>query len=109
MKQTLTATEGSACAKRYPNDIDPILGYAPGRILTDSVMDYRSEQAAEAVLLHRYRTYGLAGIHNVMMLIDNCRLPDYFTGAAYQERYLSQKLSEERLDRLAKIHMGGDD
>ncbi len=72
-------------------------------------MDYRSEQAAEAVLLHRYRTYGLAGIHNVMMLVDNCRVPDYFTGPEYEERYLSQKLSEERLDRIAKVHLGGDD
>lgn len=94
---------------RYPSDIDPVLGYAPGRILTDELMDYRSEQVAEAVLLDRYRKHGLAGVHNVMMLVDNCRVPDYFAGPEYEERYLSQKLSEERLDRLAKIHLGGDD
>lgn len=107
MEQTVTTTPRGA--KRYPDDIDPVLGYAPGRILTDDVMDYRSEQAAEAVLLHRYRMFGLAGIHNVMMLVDNCRVPDYFEGPEYEERYLSQKLSEERLDKLAKVHLGGDD
>lgn len=107
MSQTATIAAGSS--KRYPKDIDPVLGYAPGRILTDDLMDYRSEQAAEAVLLHRYHAYGLAGIHNVMMLVDNCRLPEYFDGPEYEERYLSQKLSEERLDKLAKIHMGGDE
>jgi len=104
-----TTLERGARTLRYPNDVDPVLGYAPGRILTDDLMDYRSEQAAEAVLLHRYRTHGLAGIHNVMMLVDNCRVPDYFKGAEYEERYLSQKLSEERLDRLAKVHLGGDE
>lgn len=86
-----------------------MLGYAPGRILTDELMDYRSEQAAEAVLLHRYHKYGLAGIHNVMMLVDNCRVPDYFRGPAYEERYLSQKLSEEKLEKLARVHLGGDE
>lgn len=95
--------------KRYPDDIDPVLGYAPGRILTDELMDYRSEQAAEAVLLDRYRRYGLAGVHNVMMLVDNCRVPDDFSGPEYEERYLAGKLLEERLDRLAKRHLGGGD
>ena len=76
-----TTLERGARTLRYPNDVDPVLGYAPGRILIDDLMDYRSEQAAEAVLLHRYRTHGLGGIHNVMMLVDNCRVPDYFRGA----------------------------
>src|SRR3970282_1363663 len=97
-----TTLERGARTLRYPNDVDPVLGYAPGRILTDDLMDYRSEPLAEAVLLHRYGTHGFAVIHNVMMLVDNCRVPDYFKGAEYEERYLSQKLSEERLDRLAK-------
>lgn len=44
-----------------------------------------------------------------MMLVDNCRVPEFFSGPAYEERYLSQKLLEERLDGIAKVHLGGDD
>jgi L-seryl-tRNA(Ser) seleniumtransferase len=95
--------------KRYPNAIDPILGYAQGTILTDDVADFRCVRAAEEVLLHRYKKEGFDGVRNVMMLSDNCALPDYFRGPEYQERYLAGKLSEERLDPLAKAHMGGDE
>lgn len=96
-------------AKRYPNAIDPILGYAPGTILTDDLADYRSVLAAEEVLLYRYKKEGLDGVKNVMMLVDNCSLPDYFRGPAYAERYLASKLSEERLEALVKVHLGGDE
>lgn len=95
--------------KRYPNAIDPILGYAPGTILTDDLADFRSVHVAEDVLLHRYRKEGFDGVKNVMMLSDNCALPEWFHGPEYQERYVANKLSEERLDGLAKAHMGGDD
>src|ERR1700730_10982847 len=95
--------------KRYPNKVDPILGYAPGIILSDEVADYRSFRAAEAILVHRYREKGLASLHNIMMLVDNCRLPEYFKGPEYEERHLSNALVEERLDRLAKLHLGGDE
>ncbi|MBI1735790.1 MAG: hypothetical protein HYR51_11510 [Candidatus Rokubacteria bacterium] len=95
--------------KRYPNAIDPVLGYAPGTILVDDLADFRSVRAAEEVLLARYRKEGYDGIKNVMMLSDNCAVPDWFTGPEYQERYLANKLAEERLDGLAKAHMGGDE
>lgn len=95
--------------KKYPNVPDPVLGYAPGTILTDDLADYRSVLAAEEVLLHRYRKEGLDGVKNIMMLVDNCSLPEYFRGPAYEERYLASKLSEERLDALAKAHLGGDE
>lgn len=108
MAKVESAAVGNVNRKRYPTDIDPVLGYAPGRILTDDVLDYRSEQAAEEVLLQRYRTQGLGGIHNVMMLVDNCRVPDFFSGPAYEERYLAQKLLDERLDKIARLHLGGD-
>jgi L-seryl-tRNA(Ser) seleniumtransferase len=96
-------------AKRYPNAIDPVLGYAPGTILVDDLADFRSVRAAEEVLLARYRKEGFDGIKNVMMLSDNCAVPGWFSGPEYQERYLANKLAEERLDGLAKAHMGGDE
>ena len=95
--------------KRYPNAIDPVLGYAPGTILVDDLADFKSVRAAEDVLLARYRKEGFDGVKNVMMLSDNCAVPEWFSGPEYQERYLANKLAEERLDGLAKAHMGGDD
>jgi L-seryl-tRNA(Ser) seleniumtransferase len=95
--------------KRYPNAIDPVLGYAPGTILVDDLADFRSVRAAEDVLLARYRKEGFDGVKNVMMLSDNCAVPEWFSGPEYQERYLANKLAEERLDALAKAHMGGDE
>lgn len=96
-------------AKRYPTVMDPVLGYAQGTILVDDIADFRCVRAAEEVLLARYRKEGFDGIKNVMMLSDNCAVPDWFSGPEYQERYLANKLAEERLDKLAKAHMGGDD
>jgi len=95
--------------KRYPNAIDPVLGYAPGTILEDDLADFRSVRAAEEVLLQRYRKEGFDGVKNVMMLSDNCEVPEWFRGPEYRERYLANKLAEERLDPLAKAHMGGDE
>jgi L-seryl-tRNA(Ser) seleniumtransferase len=95
--------------KRYPNRIDPILGYAPGTILPDDLADFRCVRAAEDVLLHRYKQEGYDGVKNVMMLSDNCAVPEWFEGPEYRERYLANKLCEERLDRLARDHMGGDE
>ena len=96
-------------AKRYPNAIDPVLGYAPGTILVDDLTDFRCVRAAEDVLLARYRKEGFDGVKNVMMLSDNCEVPEWFHGPEYRERYLANKLAEERLDKLAKAHMGGDE
>ncbi len=94
---------------RYPNAIDPVLGYAPGTILVDDLADFRSVRAAEDVLVARYRKEGFDGVKNVMMLSDNCETPEWFQGPEYRERYLANKLAEDRLDPLAKAHMGGDD
>ena len=95
-------------SKGYKKDYDPILGYARGVILCDDVEEYRSVRAAEEVLLHRYNEHGVEGVHNLMALVDNCRTPAFFDGLAYEERFLSSKLMEERLTQLAREHMGGD-
>ena len=92
----------------YPHDMDPLLGYTRGVIISTDVEDYRSVRAAEAVLVDWYRKRGFDSIYNLMGLVDNCTLPDYFSGPEWEERYLATRLSEERLDPLAKEHLGGD-
>ena len=93
----------------YQGPYDPILGYARGVILKDDIAEYRVTLAAEDVLLDRYNKRGIDGLHNLMGLVDNCRLPDFFAGPAYQERFLAIKLMESRLTELARDHMGGDE
>jgi L-seryl-tRNA(Ser) seleniumtransferase len=95
--------------KRYRNDVDLVLGYAPGTIIADEVAEYRCVRAAEEVLLARYRRAGLDGLVNLMSLGDDCAVPEEFRGPEYRTRFLATKLLEERLDRLAKAHLGGDE
>ncbi|MFQ5933154.1 MAG: hypothetical protein ACE5KI_00755 [Dehalococcoidia bacterium] len=94
---------------KYPHDMEPLLGYTRGVIINSDVDDYRSVRAAEAVLVKWYKERGFDSVYNLMGLVDNCTLPDYFSGPEWEERYLSTRLSEERLDVLAKEHVGGDD
>jgi len=93
----------------YPHDMDPLLGYTRGVIINSDVADYRAVRAAEAVLVKWYKERGFDSVYNLMGLVDNCMVPAYFDGPEWEERYLSTRLSEERLDDLAKPHLGGDD
>ena len=93
--------------KSYPREVDTVLGHAPGTIIKDEVTEYRVVRAASKVALHRYRKYGIEGIHNVMGLVDDCTVPSFFEGPAYQERYLGTLLMEEDLTNLARRHLGG--
>lgn len=86
-----------------------LLGHRPGSILRDELSEYRSMHAAQAVILHRYRTYGLGGLHRLMGLFDDCTLPDFFDGEEYGDRYLGRLLSMDRLRPLALEHLGGDE
>ncbi len=90
-------------------DIDPVLGYAPGTIIRDDVTEYRSVRAAQRVMAHRYRTHGIDGVHNLMGLVDDCTVPSFFQGPAYQERYLGTALMEEEVTELARRHLGGEE
>ena len=31
--------------------------------------------------------YGMEGVHNLMALVDDCRIPSFFEGPAYEERF----------------------
>ena len=86
-----------------------LLGHEPGVILSDELSEYRSMHAAQAVILHRYRTHGLAGLHRLMDLVDDGTLPDFFDGEEYADRYLGRLLSMDRLRPLALEHLGGDE
>ena len=102
------APSGVKMQKKYKRDFDAILGYARGTILFDDEQEFRSVRAAEDVVLHRYCEYGMEGVHNLMALVDDCRIPSFFEGPAYEERFLSTKLMEERLNQLSRKHLGGD-
>lgn len=98
-----------SASKAHPQNIDRVLGHAPGTIITDEVVEYRVVRAAQKVMLHHYEKHGLEGIHNLMGLVDNCTVPDFFEEPAYQERYLGTALMEEELTDLARQHLGGDE
>ncbi len=92
----------------YPHEIDGLLGYTRGVIINSDVEEYKGVRAAEAVLVRWYEERGYDSVYNLMGLVDNCTLPDYFQGPEWEERYLSTRLSEERLGPLASEHLGGD-
>ena len=95
--------------KPYTQNVDPVLGHAPGAMIRDEVTEYRCVRAAHQVMLHRYRKYGIEGIHNLMGLVDDGSVPSFFEGPAYQERFLGTALMEEEVTDLARGHLGGDD
>jgi L-seryl-tRNA(Ser) seleniumtransferase len=103
------AAERLGKSMEYPHDTDPLLGYTRGVIVNSDVDDYKCVRAAEAVLVKWYKERGFDSIYNLMGVADNCTLPDYFHGPEWEERYLATRLSEERLDVLAKEQLGGDD
>ena len=93
----------------YPHHIDPEFGCTRGVIINTDEADYRGVRAAEAVLVKWYKERGFDSIYNLMGLVDNSTLPDYFSGPEWEDRYLATRLTEERLDPLAKAHLGGEE
>jgi len=93
----------------YPYEIDEVFGCTRGVILKTDEDDYKSVRAAEEVLVKWYKQNRFGEIYNLMGLVDNCTPADYFVGPEWEDRYLATRLSEERLDKLAKEHLGGDD
>ena len=91
----------------HPQNVDTVLGHAPGVILHDEVTEYRCVRAAQQVMLHRYRQHGIEGLHNLMGLVDDATVPAFFNGPEYRERYLGTLLMEEELTDLAVRHLGG--
>ena len=102
------AAQRSGTSVEYPHEIDPLLGYTRGVIINSDVEEYKSVRAAESVLVKWYNERGFDSVYNLMGLVDNCTLPDYFEGPEWEERYLATRLSEERLAPLASEHLGGD-
>ena len=94
--------------KWYRRDIDSVLGYTPGAIISDEIADFRSAETAWKVILDRYKAHGYQSVHNLMGLTDNCQIPDFFEGPEFQERYLATALTKEKLEKLAKEHLGGN-
>ena len=105
MGEKITPDSGE---KWYRKNVDSVLGYAPGTIIRDEIDDFRSAENAWKVILDRYKTHGYDSVHNLMGLTDNCETPDFFEGPEFRERYLATALAKEKLEILAKEHLGGN-
>jgi L-seryl-tRNA(Ser) seleniumtransferase len=100
-------SSGISSVGSHSQNVDIVLGHAPGVILNDEVAEYRCVRAAQKVMLHRCRQSGIDGLHNLMGLVDDSTVPDFFSGPEYRERYLGTLLMEDELTELAIRHLGG--
>lgn len=95
-------------AYEYPNPIHPQHGYALGRVLDTDVKIGQFVQRSKDTLADRFERIGLDDIYSFMMITDDCWTGDFYAGEERRERYLGESVIYRDLDRLAKLHLGGD-
>ncbi len=93
----------------YPNPIHPQHGYAVGAVLDSDVKIGQFVQRSKDALAERFERTGLGGIYSFIMITDDCATGDYFMGEERRERYLGESVIYRELERLAKLHLGGDE
>jgi len=96
-------------AYEYPNPIHPRHGYTLGAVLADDVKIGQFVQRSKDVLAERFERAGLGDIYSFIMITDDCGTGDYFQGEERRERYLGESVIYRELDKLAKVHLGGDE
>ncbi len=99
----------SGTAYEYPKPIHPRQGYSLGVVLSDDIKMGQFVQRSKDILADRFTTHGLNDIYSFIMITDDCGTGDFFTGEERRERYLGDSVISRELDKLAKLHLGGDD
>lgn len=96
-------------AYEYPNPIHPRHGYAMGTVLSDDITIGRFVQRSKEVLADRLEKHGLNNIYSFIMITDDCWTGTYYGGEEHRERYLGESVIYRDLERLAKLHLGGEE
>lgn len=96
-------------AYEYPNPIHPRHGYALGAVMSDDVKIGQFVQRSKDTLAERFEKHGLNDIYSFIMITDDCATGNYFIGEERRERYLGESVIYGELEKLAKLHLGGDE
>jgi hypothetical protein len=64
-----TATTGAPRRDRFGNVLDPKVGYARGKVITDEVAEAKRQQRAYGIVRRRFERLGDAGVYNLTGLI----------------------------------------
>lgn len=92
----------------YPNPIHPRHGYAVGAVLRDDITIGRFVQKSKDALAERFEKNGLNDIYSFIMITDDCATGQYYSGEEHRERYVGESVIYRDLEKLAKLHLGGD-
>ncbi len=94
---------------RFGNVIDPVAGYAPGLILSDSLAHIRRRRHALTVLSSTLSARGWDGIYNFTGHSRQYVLAEAGLSPSDAEEWVGQSVFERELRTRALTHMGGDD
>ncbi len=92
---------------RFGNVVDPVVGYARGRVLSGEVAESLRQKHAHQLLRERHRTTGDAGVFNLTGLIRGYPFAPGDEEALRSYVHFNSR-SEDELEALAIARMAGD-